>query len=337
LDIWTNVFDAMESRDEGMDASMVSKELNEAWYQSKHWDSYYDDDLRSFDMHSENMADLIRVFEKINWNIRRIRFYIQNEISPIKFTELILKHLKKSVEIDIMIFNNSECMDLTTVVENLPLSVRILRLHAEGGWMIDDETVFPSTLDDITMVRREFSESGHQKPLGGSVRSLCIARTSPFYVLKPCCLKIMENLEYLRLAGTNSFAPVDLPLEKFPALTRVSLLNSSCSLLKDGSELHILGMVRKKKHVSCVANDCSWETMLGVFDVEPRGEKDVHFMDEDDDGEYFMEIDGQSVFVNYVGTPINVWIDGSSVTIEDVTNPEETCCLSDSESEYSDD
>ena len=313
-EIWTNVFDAMESRKDGLMASAACKTLNEAWYRSRHWSpnntkSFY------FKVTPERIPGMIRMFEKAKWNAHDVYFFVKEGVFPKIFAKKILKNLKNSNHI-YMNFDISKCVDLTSVVKMLPSSLKSVSIDAEAGWIMENKVEFPNTLERIRMTNRIFKNTGHEKPQDGvNLKHLEILNSHPFYILKPCCLKSLDTLETLWLVDTNRYGSVDLSLSKFPVLKKIHMHNGSCSLLKDGSELHIIGFA-KKHHVRCMARR-PWDELLRYFDREPRGEKNVHYMDED---VYAMDIDGQRVFVNDSWTPINVYVksSSSSIVIENV-------------------
>jgi len=313
-ELWRNVFNSMEDRGQGAALSQTCKVLNESWYQSKHWSpnntkSFY------FKVTPERIPGMIRMFEKAKWNAQNVYFFVKEGVFPKIFSKKILKNLKNSNYI-YMNFDISKCVDLTSVVKMLPSMLKSASIDAEAGWTINDKVEFPNTLERIRMTNRKFPNTGgHYKPPdGANLKNLEILNSSPFYILKPCCLESLDKLETLWLVDTNRYGSVDLPLSKFPVLKKIHMHNGSCSLLKDGSELHIIGFA-KKHHVRCMARR-PWDELLRYFDREPRGEKNVHYMDED---VYAMDIDGQGVFVNDSWTPINVYIDRdqSSISIED--------------------
>jgi hypothetical protein len=331
-EIWANVFDAMGRRQDGINASMACKAMNQSWYQSRHWSSI--NLSLDIDITSENITDLIRMFEKTKWNVHTVFFVIEDGIFPKVFAKKILRNLKKT-KILVITFKNSKCVDITAVVKMLPPTLESVSIDAKAGWTINDKIEFPNTLKRIRMTHRIFPNTGHQKPPEGmDLESLEILNSSPFYILKPCCLKSLEKLKHLWLVDTNPFWSVDLPMSKFPVLKSIYMENGSCSLLKDGSELHIIGFA-KKPHVRCMARR-PWDELLKYFDAEPRGDKNVHVMDEEE-YEYVMDFAGQSIFVNDWKTQIFVEInpDRSSIKIEDITEENysgtESDCNSDSE------
>jgi len=313
-DVWTNVFDAMETRKDGLMASAACKTLNEAWYRSRHWSPKNTDFLHLLqDITNENLPDTIRMFEKINWNVQFL--VITLAIFPKIFAKKILRNLKNTKKIYIT-FANRTCVDLTVVVKNLPPSVTILHMHAYQGWSISDKTSFPKTLEELRMDRRDFSNSGHQKHLEGNLRNLVIVQCSAGHVLKTCCLKPLQKLEQLWLTSTNEFGSVDLPLKTFPVLKRIGLANATCSILFGGSELHVLGFATKKNIQSMAQKP--WEELLHYVQFEPQGDKNVHmFENDEEDLEHIMPLQGQSMFINEWKTHLRIFLsdDRSSVKI----------------------
>ena len=310
-EIWTNVFDAMGRRQDGINASMACKTFNKAWYDSIHWSPKNTDFLHLLpDITNENLPDTIRMFEKINWNVQFL--VITLAIFPKIFAKKILRNLKNTKKIFIT-FANRKCVDLTVVVKNLPPSVTILHILAYQGWSIDDKTSFPKTLEELRMDRRDFSNSGHQKHLEGNLRDLVIAQCSAGHVLKTCCLKPLQKLEYLWLTSTNEFGSVDLPLKTFPVLKRIGLANATCSILFGGSELHVLGFATRK-NIKAIAQK-PWEELLDYVRFEPQGDKNVHLFQEE--LEYTMPLRGQSMFINEWKTHLRIFLndDRSSVKI----------------------
>jgi hypothetical protein len=338
LDIWTNVFDAMGNVREGLESSKTCKTFNKAWYQSRHWSSETKNYL-CFKVTPERIPGIVRMFEKAKWNAQDVSFYIKEGIFPKQFAKKILKNLNNSTRISIH-FEIYKCVDLTSVVKALPAKMKSLIIDAEAGWTMNDKIEFPNTLERIRMINRIFKNTGHEKPQDGvNLKYLEIINSHPFYIIKPCCLKSLDTLETLWLINTNRYGSVDLNLSKFPVLKKIHMHDGSCSLLKDGSELHIIGFA-KKHHVRCMARR-PWGELLKYFDREPRGDDaDVHYMNDDDEGSYAMDIDGQSVFVNDFKTPIDVNIDGE-IIIKDVTkhvygsdyeeSDTESECISDSD------
>jgi hypothetical protein len=311
-EIWTNVFDVMKDREEGINASMACKTLNEAWYRSRHWSAKNPEVLYLLpDITNDNLQDTIRMFEKINWNVQYL--IITLAIFPKIFAKRILRNLKNTKKIFIT-FANRACVDLTVVVKNLPPSVTILHILAYQGWSINDKTSFPNTLEELRMDRREFPKSGHQKHLEGNLRDLVIAECSAGHVLKTCCLKPLVKLEYLWLTSTNEFGSVDLPLNTFPVLKRIGLANATCSILFGGSELHVLGFATKKNIQSMAQKP--WEELLDYVQFEPREDKNVHVFPENEE-EYTMPLVGQSMFINEWKTHLRIFlnVDRSSVRI----------------------